>query len=149
MVIDKTGTIRKIAGGKDLSDSVVSDMFDYAMSTYRIWLLVRIGRFGTFRAFRRVWRVRRVWDIRSSESKINLGLEVQKLGEICEKLRCHGLTKIRPLSSALLCLKISAQPSQLKPSQAKPSQAKPSKPSQAKPNSPSLVKSGCFQIAKS
>jgi peroxiredoxin Q/BCP len=33
MVIDKNGTIRKIAGGKDLSDSVVSDMFDYAMST--------------------------------------------------------------------------------------------------------------------
>jgi peroxiredoxin Q/BCP len=33
MVIDKEGTIRKIAGGKDLSDSVVSDMFDYAMST--------------------------------------------------------------------------------------------------------------------
>lgn len=33
MVIDKNGIIRKVAGGKDLSDAVISDMFDYAMST--------------------------------------------------------------------------------------------------------------------
>lgn len=34
IVIDKKGDVRKIGGGKDeLDDSLVSDMFDYAMST--------------------------------------------------------------------------------------------------------------------
>jgi peroxiredoxin Q/BCP len=34
IVIDKKGNVRKVAGGKDeLTDSVVSDVFDYVMST--------------------------------------------------------------------------------------------------------------------